>query len=1412
MGAFGVPWLSKGLEATGFRQRVDPNVAALEKMGDKIIEIRKGSEEIANTIQRTDLHKQIDGITDFTIDKKASGFVRETKREVLEIDPRVQEKRKSISSDYSERGNLEKLIPTKKTKRQIEKGQDVITFKRQTAESKEYNQPIDRVKPFEDIRETRQDLKLEEQLKLEETAKSEKEKRKPVFEEVLVERDTVFRDGELLDVYVKLDGKGKVIGTADYITRTEGFDPVKTDLYEGLVMKATAESAPTSKTNTVAFAERFGFKIGGDGAVIAKLSDLVKLKEDKGTRIKSTKDWLNKAIVDTTKIKTTLETQLSKRVNDYSKVLDRTTDTANKVFSALLDKDAFKNVGLSQEKSGIEVDHLIYSYKMDGSKSRKKGKDGRPQEKDINEKNVSGVFKMLNDGLRFTETYINPPKMIGGIESSRLIKAYVSALEKMNYETQALINLVDYKKRVVTEKGDVFDQKYIFEEGAGVKGIRSVVSTALNDVVVQRGLDGAMTKFEALIQRGGKEGINSALKIMRARIDRDNIMYDSAIKNVTGKDRTSAKIEKEYLSKNSDGTFKYQMTYERMQKEFKLTKEEIDIIKLMDQGLYLKALIYNNAVGKFKSQDSKPIQIRPNYDPRSWFGLERAFIKAKEKTTLESGQIMNKGDTVAVIPGHTRPELNRFMKVFLQRNPEFADTSKFSVNKFRKNEYGERTGQPLIDAFLTTHEYHKLLPADVVSKIRKVESEVRAKNRFFVAPVQRKGVRGAAGEQPGMEGLQNYIRAHKDYGRGAIRAAKGMEFRHNWEIHLNSEIGQRWRKDFPNQMKVIEMYLDNALGRNDAAVTKVINKTVDVIGENFRNMVGNVPLLNKLPDAILTANKITLYSKLLFWNVRFMSAQVVQPWQVVIPKLEQLKVDYNIKGSTSEALARGSYEIFFRSDKEFVKALGVAVERGVIDQKFLKEFNDYIQSGGSVRTPGQRKIETMLDATSGKTASGALERFSRLQSFAFMYYFLKSGKRDKEVGKKQMIEEAGELSNNLMVEYDYKNRAFLYGNKGLGALGSFIGLFKTFQHNYYGKTAEYVRTWARNGFKKGAEPLLFHIYSQIFTAGLFGLMAIEQADALVDWMNGVLSSYGKEPMFTTPSDLILVSDLPTSAKFGLPSAAMGGDMSSTLAAPGMGLADIFSFPSMDYLFGLMNSNNSGIVGEGFNFIGKTVAGSMTDADVYKFLKVTAPPVLQGEIDRRWGVNVTQEGDLVPKPAISLFGKEGIFNPWREDPRATVHDDVSNVFYEKVKDKYVIRDPYKGMRGKIKRDAEGFLYKYLSGKSFEESLVLKAIYANNKISRNIKTKKEAMVVGASLELLNQRYTTAMFYVEALIAQGYTYDEAMKKIFNRMEMMNNTVIDRIKGLDKPSKMKQSSFLLDVLHNNRLDDSYIPGSAYD
>mgnify|MGYP003673653527 CR=1 FL=1 len=1383
MGAFGVPFVSGTAKKLGIikeKSSIDP-----AKEAEMNIMIKKGKDEVGETIHRTNAHKE--PIVTFIENKSESGFTRETKREVIELDPRTGEARVSGKYDLGEYGNIEGLRPTKKTKKQIERGEDKITFEKLKEESKVENKDptqefqIDRIQEKDNATIAK---------KVEATRKSSE----PVYEEISIPRDLVFKDGKLVDVYVKLDRNGRVIGLADPGVRVPR--PIET-----ISGKATKEANQS-------FAERFNFSQGKDGAVIAKLSDLIKIKKDKGIRIKATKGWLNKAIKDSIRLKETLESGFEGRVREYNKSLDTTLDTANVAYNTLLRVEGFKNIGLSKEADAIELKNVIFETDIAGKigKDATKKKNERGEvEKDVNETQATGLIKALKGGLNFLERYTITPKFIGGPTSSRIIKAYVSAVEKMRMEIEQLVDTIDYKKRVVSDKKSIEDTKYILEEGTTKNGIKYWPATALSEPKVQRGLDGALTQIEALVQRGGKKEIASAVRIMEARIKRDDIMYQEAINNVKGR-KSNEKVEKEYLERNPDGTFKYEMGYERMQKEFKLTEAELDIIRLMDAGLKIKLELYNSYAKKYADQGQKIIDARPNYDVRSWFGKERAFIKTREKVVLENGIELDAGKTVAVVPGHSRTELKEFMDNFLKDNPEFADGKKFETFYVTKEAVGEKSGVGVIDAFETSHQFFEILPTDVIAKIRTAEAKYRKKQALFKAPLQREGVRGFAGEQQGLTGLQYYLKAHRDYGVGAVRAAKSMEFKSNWEQHLYGKTGQLFRKNFPNQVKVTEMYIDNALGRNPAEVTKVLDKGVEIVSSHFRDVTSRVPYLDKLvPDVLATANKFALYKNLLLWTVRFMKAQVVQPWQVVVPKLEQLKKDYGIEGSTAYALAKSSYEIHARSDKQFLQALNIAVEKKAIDQLFLREFVE--TEGGMLKSKGQRKAKGALDVATGKTLSGALERYSRMQAFAQMYYFLESAKRDQVVGRKEMINEAIELTNNLMVQYDYRNRAFMYGNQGLGKIGPVVGLFKTFQHNYFGKTLEYFRTWSRSGFSrkdffKDIEPLLFHFQAQVLTAGMFGIMAMEQADWMIDTLNSYFTSVGKEAPFLTPSELILRSELPMSVKFGLPSSTLGGDLSSTLAAPGIGLSNVLSSPSLSFFFGLEENNHAGVVGEALHLTTKKIAGTLTDADVYKYLKVVSPAIIQGEIDRRWGITGESRAGV---PLSEIFGLTDPTKP-------LMHDALNNVYYKKEKDKYIIKDPYKGMRGKIKRDAEGFIMKYLGGKSFEESLILKTMWASTKMSRQIKSKQEAYVIGAAQEIQNGRYDTAMFYLEGLMDIGYTYDEAMKKVLNRVKMMNNTVIDRIKGLDSGARTFQNTFIDDVLRNNKLDDSYFPGSAYE
>jgi hypothetical protein len=48
-------------------------------------------------------------------------------------------------------------------------------------------------------------------------------------------------------------------------------------------------------------------------------------------------------------------------------------------------------------------------------------------------------------------------------------------------------------------------------------------------------------------------------------------------------------------------------------------------------------------------------------------------------------------------------------------------------------------------------------------------------------------------------------------------------------------------------------------------------------------------------------------------------------------------------------------------------------------------------------------------------------------------------------------------------------------------------------------------------------------------------------------------------------------------------------------------------------------------------------------------------------------------------------------------------------------------------------------------------------------------------------------------------------------NKLKTMSNTILDRVKGLDKSQNIHLDNFLLDVINNNSISDSYLPGSAY-
>jgi len=197
-----------------------------------------------------------------------------------------------------------------------------------------------------------------------------------------------------------------------------------------------------------------------------------------------------------------------------------------------------------------------------------------------------------------------------------------------------------------------------------------------------------------------------------------------------------------------------------------------------------------------------------------------------------------------------------------------------------------------------------------------------------------------------------------------------------------------------------------------------------------------------------------------------------------------------------------------------------------------------------------------------KSFVGRMESWSRLQASMMFYHLLRLSGRSKEFSKS----EAAHLGDKYMVQYALHDRPLLFGSAGGGVLAKPFGLFKTFQYNYFAQLVEHLQM-AQKGIKrlkKGEQGIretmsdvqgsVYFVTSMILTAGMYGIIGIEQADKL-------LSMLGQKSL----TESLTESDLPQYLLWGVPSSVQGVDLTTTLSAPGLGAKDLFSVPALDKL-------------------------------------------------------------------------------------------------------------------------------------------------------------------------------------------------------------------------------------------------------
>ena len=1274
-------------------------------------------------------------------------------------------KRSKAEKAMEDLGNIELLTKTKGTQKAIDAGKDAIPFKRVTKETKK------------------------EEL---DYSKGEKE----VFETVNIPRDQVIVNGKYLDLTVHINARTKNIIPK---RKTPKVDKSRTE-FEGLTESL---SARTSNTRVAAenvsiardLANTHGFKFLKDGAKIeVKLSQIQRIAKSR----KKEDAWAKSLLAKMLELKGKKEINLNSRLKKYetaaSDVLKRLSRFA--AISTKLKSDPgespFKHW---KQLENALIDPLTGKIKIDKV-------TGKAIENDL-----TGSLKgIIGSTFNFAQKFGLPAKLAGDPSKNAFLRYVTTKVKHYQLAVDAGKSDILYK-RLIDPKFKPDQARFVAENpGVSQGGIFYAFGNIAGKIKTFKDKqEGAWTAFELLLKEKGKKGgIESANKIIKAMVQRELDMQKRAQLAAGGKKASKQKVEKLLLSKRDDGAFKFQMTYDRMAVEYKLSKEEIAIIKNLDRGLAEARIAHNKAVNENPEVGATIIAERPNYFPRTWIGRHRLYIKEPGK----------EGRVVHAIAGRSELEVKGIFETFIKKNPEFK---KYEVSYELKSDInigGRRQNTEL--AFEEGIRYYDKTNPDIAIKLKEAQANYLAKKGFGARKVARKDTGGYVGT--GKEGrrlIDEFQEAYLGYIDGALRGAESIRFRAQTEPLLGGR--SKFQDLIPQQVEFARKYVDNAFGRDASYLAKKGDKIIETIADSALFKKFSTP--NSFQRSIQVANSLTLHKALLFFNPRFLYSQIVQPYQMGIQRLRFMQVEYGIKGDIGKAIVEGSY-LPFKPTPEFRQLVVEALERGVIDAKFLREFGIDLRTGKRIETVTEEMFMRNFERATGKRMSEIAERHSRLTALAMNYSFLKSGKYDVANGKDAMFKTAQWMTDNMMVEYNFTNRPLMYTHQGMGTVGSLFGLFKTFQHNYYGQVAQYARTYAKGierhggnlrslkglkGFAKGsfsaeASPLLLHAVSMVMTAGLFGIMAVEQVDFLLRQMNksvqfGLKSAGVKDPeQYRIPeyTETVLKLDIPMEQKFGVPSALIGADVSSTLAAPGLGPGDILSLPTLDFLFGLTSKTSEGAVGNSFNVLTKMATGMYSDADMYKLAKSTMPVIFLAEVERRFaGISTA-----------TMFGKDRPFVP------SGVTQPVGK-YYEFKNNRWVVRNPYKGMRGGIERDIGGFWKRYLGGRSFEEAIILKSIWQSTKLSRNHKDKVNALVTAAASDALNGYMDQLMLHTDMAKDMGYTQEEFFKKVINRMESMNNTVLSRLTGYSKRYNMTRDDFIRSVLHNNNISLAYPVGS---
>ena len=1015
----------------------------------------------------------------------------------------------------------------------------------------------------------------------------------------------------------------------------------------------------------------------------------------------------------------------------------RDLDKTIKETEKLIDAKASEVVSLSTILNEMEsISYRVHQERLDTTEP----KAARLQMIKIDPKTRQLIKKhqdlTKNEAGKLVETYVLPPSL--ALKRFPQAKYVIDLLNLYRIENEGMVlKMLD-------------DPQYAkIEKGRATKLLKS-----------QPGENGMMYFFNKL-----KKSEQATLIDAMFKIERDTSILMSKKPNP----------QKETLSKFFNEK-SLEVKKEALTEKYKLNNDQA-IAYLQIREKLVEVRDYYNSVAKAFGDGKIPeIPNIPNYIPHVFLGEYKVFIDTVGKNGARN--------TKEIRTANTKFGANRIKVEALKKDPE----AKVDI---REASEGYK-GKDMAISYFAEAVNHSRITGEQSLAFREVFENILAKKSstiFGATKLKRKQdfMPGFAGSIKNKKQVSDFEIAMNAYMEGAIKAAHKIKLQKKVLTFLTEPIvdgplfttlrREGFKNDgnitiarlYPESTAYVTKLVDVALGQHP-------NKWTDFVVKGLQTATAKQLTKNQVNKAFGGINQIASQFYLFSYNARFLLAQGIQPYQMILPKLAYLRDLYGGSMIDPYAAMIDAIKNIARPDAFSTKVIKKAQEMFALNEKFMREFageNLYQKQGRGSDNVAKR----VLWKLSGRGLAGRVEQFSRLNAtLMFAHLMRRAGLKEKTI-----VDNAWYMTDNYMVRYDIFDRPMMYTEGGLGIIGKPMGLFKTFQQNYFAQMIEHVRNAKRYGDVSG---LAHFVGGMILVSGTMGVLGINLVDNLLKQLN-------KYTTFNLPtlSQFLMKQGLSDWLIFGAPSKISGMDMTATLAAPGLDNDTLISMPGwqqagvmlkggFDILFRYMLSKGIqtgvGKIKNAFGDESSTIPvlppptrGEMLDA-----YKAFTPKVFHGFIEEYFtrGTVGTLKFSL-SSPVISR-------KPLTENEPMFVS---------------------KG-RARLKRELYDWYSRYFSSYSLKEAKILKTTFQLSMLNKSRQLTYDNVIDYAVSEMrsLPPDVALAPWIYDLANDLGYSDEQIFKSIKRRMTNMDRDLLDNVfkgnvLGYNRELKQQDLDFIL-------------------